>query len=106
MIDFFILNFHLQIERVSLLLAPFEKKDFVGLDMESRSNRKRSLGRMTKHLGDLCLQAGLHSDALNHYHSAVEILRSINDWLWLGSKLTLKIILLLFALFCIIFLLW
>lgn len=74
-----------KIERVSLLLAPFEKKDFVGLDMESRSNRKRSLGRMTKHLGDLCLQAGLHSDSLNHYHSAVEILRSINDWLWLGS---------------------
>ncbi|KAL1123080.1 hypothetical protein AAG570_002168 [Ranatra chinensis] len=74
-----------KIERVSLLLAPFERKDFVGLDMESRSNRKRSVGRMTKHLGDLCLQAGLLGDALTHYHAAADTLRSINDWLWLGS---------------------
>lgn len=41
---------------------------------------------MTKHLGDLCLQAGLPADALNHYHAASETLRSINDLLWLGSK--------------------
>lgn len=45
-----------KLERVSLLYAPFEKKDFVGLDMESRNNKKRCTGRMTKHLGDLCLQ--------------------------------------------------
>ncbi|BES92168.1 trafficking protein particle complex 9 [Nesidiocoris tenuis] len=74
-----------KIDKVSLLLAPFEKKDFVGLDMESRSNKKRCVGRMTKHLGDLCLQAGLAPEALNHYHAAVETLRSINDLLWLGS---------------------
>lgn len=47
-----------KIERVSLLLAPFEKKDFVGLDMDSRNSKKRCTGRMTKHLGDFCLQAG------------------------------------------------
>ncbi|KAF6213902.1 hypothetical protein GE061_011627 [Apolygus lucorum] len=74
-----------KIDKVSLLLAPFEKKDFVGLDMESRSNKKRCVGRMTKHLGDLCLQAGLPVDALNHYQAAAETLRSINDLLWLGS---------------------
>lgn len=66
-----------QIEKVPLLLAPFEKRDFVGLDMESRSNRKRCTGRLTKHLGDLSLQAGLIQEALTYYHSAIDILRSI-----------------------------
>jgi hypothetical protein len=68
-----------------LLLAPFERKDFVGLDLESRSNRKRCLGRMTKHLGDLSLQAGLVTEALGCYSSAVDILKAVNDWLWLGG---------------------
>lgn len=74
-----------KLERVSLLLAPFEKKDFVGLDMESRNNKKRCTGRMTKHLGDLCLQAGLVSESLTYYTNASEILKSVNDWLWLGA---------------------
>lgn len=74
-----------KLERVSLLLAPFEKKDFVGLDMESRNNKKRCTGRMTKHLGDLCLQAGLITESLAYYSQAVEILKSVNDWLWLGA---------------------
>lgn len=74
-----------KLERVSLLLAPFEKKDFVGLDMDSRNNKKRCTGRMTKHLGDLCLQAGLLSESLSYYHSAAETLKSVNDWLWLGA---------------------
>lgn len=74
-----------KIERVTLLLAPFEKKDFVGLDMESRNNKKRCTGRMTKHLGDLCLQAGLISESLTYYLNASEVLKSVNDWLWLGA---------------------
>ncbi|KAK4874594.1 hypothetical protein RN001_013954 [Aquatica leii] len=74
-----------KIERVSLLLAPFEKKDFGGLGMDSRRNKKRGNGRMTKHLGDLYLQAGLLSESLGYYHSAVETLKSVNDWLWLGA---------------------
>ncbi|CAH1283288.1 unnamed protein product [Diabrotica balteata] len=74
-----------KLERVSLLLAPFEKKDFVGLDMESRNNKKRCTGRMTKHLGDLCLQTGLLTDSLSYYSQAAEILKSVNDWLWLGA---------------------
>lgn len=74
-----------KLERVSLLLAPFEKKDFVGLDMESRNNKKRCMGRMTKHLGDLCLQGGLLAESLTFYHNAAEVLKSVNDWLWLGA---------------------
>ena len=72
-------------DKVSLLLAPFEKKDFVGLDMESRTNKKRCMGRVTKNLADLTLQCGLLADSLNYYHAASETLRAIGDSLWLGS---------------------
>lgn len=58
---------------------------FLGLDMESRNNKKRCMGRVTKNLADLTLQAGLVSDALNIYHSAAEVLKSVNDWLWLAA---------------------
>ncbi|XP_073992373.1 trafficking protein particle complex subunit brun isoform X2 [Rhodnius prolixus] len=74
-----------KIERVQLLVAPFERRDLVGLDMESRSIRKRSFGRMTKHLGDLCLQAGLYGEAISHYNAAADNLRAVNDWLWIAS---------------------
>ncbi|GBP40013.1 Protein brunelleschi [Eumeta japonica] len=74
-----------KLEKVSLILAPFEKKDFVGLDMESRNNKKRCMGRVTKNLADLTLQAGMIDESLNLYHSAAEILKSVNDWLWLGA---------------------
>lgn len=74
-----------KLDKVPLLLAPFEKKDFVGLDMESRNNKKRCTGRITKNLGDLCLQAGLLQESLAYYGSAAETLRSVNDLLWLGA---------------------
>ena len=74
-----------KLDKVSLLLAPFEKRDFIGLDLESRNNKKRCVGRMAKHLGDLCLQAGLPADALSHYNSAAGTLQAVNDWLWLGA---------------------
>lgn len=51
-----------------------------------RHYKKRCQGRMRKHVGDLCLQAGMIQDALVHYHMAVELLRSVNDFLWLGGK--------------------
>ncbi|XP_054742019.1 protein brunelleschi [Anastrepha obliqua] len=75
-----------KVEKVSLLLAPIEKRDFVGLDMDSRSNRKRCVGRVTKNLADLSLQAGLVEDALGLYHSACETLRAIGDSLWVGAS--------------------
>ncbi|XP_068150379.1 protein brunelleschi [Drosophila tropicalis] len=72
-------------DKVQLLLAPFEKRDFVGLDMESRNNRKRCVGRVMKNLADLSLQAGLVEDALTLYHNANETLRSVGDSLWVGG---------------------
>ncbi|XP_071277963.1 trafficking protein particle complex subunit 9 isoform X3 [Agelaius tricolor] len=52
-----------------------------------RHYKKRCQGRMRKHVGDLCLQAGMLQDSLVHYHMAVELLRSVNDFLWLGAAL-------------------
>lgn len=75
-----------KLDRVPLLLAPFERKDIVGLDLESRTNKKKCMGRMVKHLGDLSLQAGVAHESLQHYISAIDTLRSVNDWLWLGGK--------------------
>ncbi|KAM4688423.1 trafficking protein particle complex subunit 9 [Discoglossus pictus] len=74
-------------EKIPLLCVPYEKKDFVGLDPESRHYKKRCQGRMRKHVGDLSLQAGMLQDALVHYHMAVELLRAVNDFVWLGAAL-------------------
>ncbi|XP_060915300.1 trafficking protein particle complex subunit 9 isoform X2 [Labrus mixtus] len=74
-------------DKIPLLCVPFEKKDFVGLDTDSRHYKKRCQGRMRKHVGDLCLQANMLQDALVHYHMAVELLRGVNDFLWLGAAL-------------------
>ncbi|XP_065751827.1 trafficking protein particle complex subunit 9 isoform X5 [Phocoena phocoena] len=74
-------------DKIPLLCIPFEKKDFVGLDTDSRHYKKRCQGRMRKHVGDLCLQAGMLQDSLVHYHMSVELLRSVNDFLWLGAAL-------------------
>ncbi|XP_038615904.1 trafficking protein particle complex subunit 9 [Tachyglossus aculeatus] len=74
-------------DKIPLLCVPFEKKDFVGLDTDSRHYKKRCQGRTRKHVGDLCLQAGMLQDSLVHYHMAVELLRSVNDFLWLGAAL-------------------
>lgn len=64
--------------------------------MKSHSNRKRCAGRLTKHLGDLALQSGLIGEALTFYHSAIETLRSINDWLWIGSECIVSVVVMYF----------
>ena len=56
------------------------------VSVSARHYKKRCQGRMRKHVGDLCLQAGMLQDALVHYHMAVELLRGVNDFLWLGGK--------------------
>lgn len=53
--------------------------------MESRNNKKRCMGRVTKNLADLTLQSGLVADSLTLYHNSAEILKSVNDWLWLAA---------------------
>ena len=60
-------------DKLTLLCAPFERKDFVGLDMESRNNRKRVVGRLKKNLADLSLQAGLLAEAWNYYQVFSEL---------------------------------
>lgn len=56
------------------------------MDLESRTHRKRSAGRWRKQLGDLTFQAGLAAEALEHYQIAADLLRPVNDWLWLAGK--------------------
>ena len=52
-----------------------------------RTYRKRCFGRLKKHTGDLCLQAGLPAEALLHYQTSAETLRGIHDWLWLAGMI-------------------
>lgn len=76
---------HEKLDRLPLLCAPFEKKGFVGIDMDSRTNKKRCVGRMKKHVGDLCLLAGLAKEAITYYTAAIDYLKYASDWLWLGG---------------------
>ena len=63
-----------QLEKMPLM-APFERKSTSVIDIESRSFRKKQQGRLKKHIGDLCLLAGLPQEALTAYNSALENLR-------------------------------
>ncbi|XP_046397297.1 protein brunelleschi isoform X2 [Ischnura elegans] len=65
--------------------APFERRDFVGLSLDSRAARRRWAGRALKRLGDLSCQAGAPTQAAAAYASAAETLKAANDWLWLGG---------------------
>lgn len=86
-------------EKQPFLCAPFERKDLIGIknifritqvtycviplsgmDLESRTHRKRCVGRWRKQVGDLSLQAGLLSEALEQYQAAADVLRPANDW--------------------------
>lgn len=61
--------------RLPFLCAPFEKKDFVGLDLESRTNKKRTSGRQKKHLADICLLCDDLTNAQIFYETAADILK-------------------------------
>lgn len=76
-----------KVDRLHLLVAPFEGKTVVGLDKDSKAYKKRCLGRMKKHIGDLSLLAGLPSEALTHYTNSISLLKAVNDWLWLASAI-------------------
>lgn len=71
---------------ITLLVLSSEKVFSLFLLLFLRHYKKRCQGRMRKHVGDLCLQASMLQDALVHYHMAVELLRGVNDFLWLGGK--------------------
>ncbi|ESO85285.1 hypothetical protein LOTGIDRAFT_130513 [Lottia gigantea] len=72
-------------DRLQLLCAPSEVKDFVGVDTDTRSFKKKCTGRLRKHLADLCLQAGMPGEAILHYQTAIDLLRNVNDFLWIGG---------------------
>ena len=56
-----------------------------GLDTDTKSFRRKCLGRMRKHIADLSLLAGLPHESLNDYVSAIEQLKAVKDRLWLAS---------------------
>lgn len=51
-----------------------------------RTYKKRCQARLRKHLGDLCLLAGLPGEALLHYQTSLDVLKSASDWMWLGGR--------------------
>ena len=52
----------------------------------TRSFKKKSQGRLKKHLADLCLLAGLPGEAMLHYSTAIDTLKIVNDWLWMAGE--------------------
>ncbi|KAL3887830.1 hypothetical protein ACJMK2_000223 [Sinanodonta woodiana] len=74
-------------DKMQLLCAPFEKKDYIGVDTDAKSYKKKCQGRLRKHLADFCLQAGLPGEAMLHYNTALDILKPVNDWLWMGGSI-------------------
>ncbi|XP_029650274.1 trafficking protein particle complex subunit 9 [Octopus sinensis] len=72
-------------EKLQMLCAPFEKRDLQGIDTDSKAYKKKCTGRLRKHLADLCLQAGLPGEAILHYQTSLDILKTVNDWLWIGA---------------------
>lgn len=74
-----------KMDKIPLLTAPFEKKDLIGLDTDTRSFRRKCMGRMRKHIADLSLLAGLPQESLTNYNSAIEQLKAVGDKLWLAS---------------------
>lgn len=72
-------------DRCPLLKAPFESRDFVGLDTESRTFKKRCQGHLRKQVADLSLQLGLPLEALSLYSEAADLLKGVPDWLWLAA---------------------
>eukprot|EP00951_Prasinocladus_malaysianus_P031373 scaffold300249_cov51-Prasinocladus_malaysianus.AAC.1 len=49
--------------------------------------RKRRHGRLRKAMGDHCLLAGSPQNAADHYMTAIDLSRAVNDFVWLGSAL-------------------
>ncbi|OQR69511.1 protein brunelleschi-like [Tropilaelaps mercedesae] len=68
-----------------ILIAPFEKREFVGIDTDSRQYRKRWVARNKKMLADISLQLGYVQEALALYSEAMETFRAVGDLLWLGA---------------------
>ncbi|KAG1654108.1 Trafficking protein particle complex subunit 9 [Nymphon striatum] len=64
--------------QLPVMCAPFESKDVIFNENDNKSQRKKVLGRLKKHMGDLSLQASIPGEALTHYTAAIELLKYIN----------------------------
>jgi len=53
--------------------------------VQHRIHKRKCQGRQKKHLGDLCLLAGVPGESVLHYQTSVELLRSVTDSLWLAG---------------------
>lgn len=74
-----------KMDKIPLLMAPFEEKALFGLDNDTFAFRRKCMGRMRKHIADLSLLAGLPQESITNYISAIEQLKAVGDKLWLAS---------------------
>eukprot|EP00873_Tetraselmis_striata_P037279 jgi/Tetstr1/457543/TSEL_004227.t1 len=49
--------------------------------------RKRRHGRLRKAMGDHCMLAGSPKNAAEHYSTAIDLSRAVNDFIWLGAAI-------------------
>jgi len=75
-----------KVDKIVLIQAPVEHETF-GAENDSRTTKRRSIGRSKKYTGDLCMLAGLPQEALSQYLIATEHLRAVTDLLWLAGAL-------------------
>lgn len=71
----------------ALITAPFENANEKNNETESKTMRKKCSGRHYKHLADVNLLVGQISEALQCYHTALDILIPVDDSVWVGSAL-------------------
>uniref|UniRef100_A0A915NFV1 Trs120/TRAPPC9 N-terminal domain-containing protein n=1 Tax=Meloidogyne floridensis TaxID=298350 RepID=A0A915NFV1_9BILA len=68
------------------ILLQEEEKYLMGIDnVKSKNHKKKCIGRLRKRLADYAFLTGYFEGALNSYHSAIELLKSTQDMLWLAA---------------------
>uniref|UniRef100_A0A1I8AW41 Trafficking protein particle complex subunit 11 domain-containing protein n=1 Tax=Meloidogyne hapla TaxID=6305 RepID=A0A1I8AW41_MELHA len=68
------------------ILLQEEEKYLMGIDnVKSKNHKKKCIGRLRKRLADYAFLTGYFDGALNSYHSAIELLKSTQDLLWLAA---------------------
>ena len=50
---------------------------------EQRTLKRKKKGRFCKIIGDYCLMVGSEDDALEYYKEGFELLKKLDDYLWM-----------------------